>query len=862
MPTLQTRLALSALCLALTLTLCMPMRSRAQGARPTVPPSTQYIPSHDYDQRNIKLDLRFDWEHEQAYGTAAITFAPLVNDLRRVEFDAARMTFNSVKLDNGTPLQFAADDAHEKLRVTLDRAYQPTDVLTLVIDYRTNGVAKERGIAGFGRGLTFIKPRPGDAARPRQIWSQGETEYNHYWFPCYDHPNDFTTTEIVATVEKPLQVISNGRLVNTRENSDGTRTFDWKIDQPHATYLTSIVVGEYTPVTGNYAGVPVTSYVYPNEANEGRLTTSRLPEMVKFFSEKTGVKYPYAKYAQTMTRDFGGGMENISATTQTDNMILDARAMLDRDSDGLESHELAHQWFGDFVTCRTWADIWLNESFATYFQALWDEHRLGRDDFLYADVKGNQDQYYTAWARGNRRPIVTKFFAGPDAVFDTYAYPRGGAVLHMLRFTLGEENWWRAINHYLTKYAHQPVETEQFRIAIEEATGQSMDQFFDEWVYRMGHPVFRVTQNYDEATKQLTLTVRQEQKPVADAPYPQAGLFRTPVEIEIGTTTGAHVERVMIEPKEEQTFTFNSPTRPALVNFDYHGALIKQLTFDKPTDDLAYQLAHDEDVLGRIWALGQLATRLKNDATTAPERERIAGLIAAAATGDQFWGARLEAAVALNGTDDKAARASLIAAAKDKDARVRARAITSLAATKDATLAPVYEQALGDQSYGVIRAAAPALGQTKSTDAYARLTRLLDEPSWHDQVRASALLGLAALADPRSLDVALRYAAQGNAPAVRAGAITLLAAVGKDDPRAFNIIADALAQGAATGNFPLLTSSADALLTQTDEARVRQALEAAKRNAVSPNAQRFLEQFEQRLQRRAQTPANGNKPQP
>ncbi len=428
--------------IALALTVCAPASVFAQAGAQSgqaLPPA-QYYPSHDYDQQHIALDLRFDWEREQAVGTATITFAPLRADLSRVEFDAANMTFASVKLATGAPLKFDADAAHEKLAVTLDRAYQPSDTVTVVIAYHTNGVENKPGLPGFGSGLRFIKPTADDPKRPRQIWSQGEAEQNHYWFPCYDHPNDFATTEITATVEKPLTVISNGRLVETKENRDNTRTFHWKIDEPHATYLTSIVVGDYAPVEGSYAGIPVISYVYPSEINEGRVTTKRLPDMVKFFSEMTGVKYPYAKYAQTMAEDFGGGMENISATTQTERMIHDARTELDQTSDSLESHELAHQWFGDYVTCRSWSDIWLNESFATYFQALWDEHSLGHDDFLYLDVKNNQDQYLAAWSRGQRRPIVTKNYANPDAVFDTYAYPRGGAVLHMLRQQLGERD--------------------------------------------------------------------------------------------------------------------------------------------------------------------------------------------------------------------------------------------------------------------------------------------------------------------------------------------------------------------------------------------------------------------------------------
>src|SRR6266478_1261557 len=700
-----------------------------QSARELAAP--RYIPSHDFDTQNIKLDLRFDWEREQALGTETITLAPLLTNLRQVELDAANMTFNSVKLSSGAPLKFETDESQEKLRITLDRPYQPNETLNLVIDYHTNGITTARGIAGFGRGLTFIKPNPNDPKRPRQVWSQGETEYNHYWFPCYDHPNDFTTTEIIATVEKPLMVISNGKLLTTKENKDNTRTFDWKIEQPHATYLTSIVIGEYTAIESNYAGIPVISYVYPDQLTEGRLTTSRLPEMVKFFSEKTGVKYPYAKYAQTMTRDFGGGMENISATTQTDNMIHDARTELDQTSDGLQSHELAHQWFGDYVTCRSWADIWLNESFATYFQALWDENELGADDFLYSDVKSNQDAYFNTWKQGNRRPIVTKNYASPDAVFDTYAYPRGGAVLHMLRTFLGEDNWWRSINHYLTKYAHQPVETAQFRIAIEETTGQPMDWFFDEWLYKMGHPVFRVTQDYDAANKQLILKVRQEQKPDPESQYPQAGFLQTPVDIQIGTASTTRVERVQIEPKEEQIFKFTVESEPLLVGFDYGGTLIKELTFAKTTGQLLYQLANDKDVLGRIWALSQLTPRMNDGNTGEPDRDAIRKALAAA-TKDQFWGARLEALAALNGSREE--KDVLIAATKDANPRVRARAVRSLATTKDSSLAGTYLQLLNDQSYGVVRAAALALGQTKSPLAYDALVKLISQPSWRDTI--------------------------------------------------------------------------------------------------------------------------------
>jgi aminopeptidase N len=843
--------------LALAFVLCAPSPGPAQTApaqqtKQTLPPR-QYIPDRSYDTQHIKLDLRFDWEREQALGTATISFTPLTTNLRNVEFDAANMTFSSVKLLGGAPLKYEADAQQEKLRITLDRAYQPMDVVTVVIAYNTNGVSKDSGIGGFGRGLTFIKPNAEDPARPKQIWSQGETEYNHYWFPCYDHPNDFATTEISATVEKPLVVISNGRLVETRINKDGTRTFHWKIETPHASYLTSIVVGEYAAVEGVYSGIPVITYVYPNELEQGKVTAARLPEMVRFFSEKTGVKYPYAKYAQTVTRDFGGGMENISATTQTDNMIHDARTMLDHDTDGLQSHELAHQWFGDYVTCRNWSDIWLNESFATYFQAMWDEHRYGRDDFLYRDVKSNQDAYYNAWEHGNRRPIVTGNYKDKDAIFDTYAYPRGGAVLHMLRKTLGEENWWRSINHYLRKYANQPVETEEFRIAIEETTGQPMEWFFEQWLYRMGHPVFRITQSYDAGARALTLKVRQEQTPDPNSGYPQAGFFRAPVEIEIGTNGATRIERVVVEPKEEQTFTFTVDSQPMLVNFDYGSTLIKELKFDKTTDELVYQLTRDEDVTGRLWALGQLSNRLKDKATADAEKQKIVAVLGSALGGDKFWGVRVDIAAALAGAQGTEARTALLTATKDKDARVRTSAISALAKSKDPTLASVYQQFLNDQSYATISVAANALGETKSPDAYDALVKLLSAPSWHDQIQAYGLSGLAKLEDKRALETGIRYASGGQSQ-VRAAALRVLGTAGKGDERAFQIVSKALLGAASREDFPIAAAAGDSLVKLNDPRGV-EILEQGVKASNSPQFQGFLRQFQQRLRQPAQPAA-------
>jgi aminopeptidase N len=483
---------------------------------------------------------------------------------------------------------------------------------------------------------------------------------------------------------------------------------------------------------------------------------------------------------------------------------------------------------------------------------MWDEHNLGHDDFLYLDVKGNQDQYYNAWKSGNRRPIVTKNYANPDAVFDTYAYPRGGAVLHMLRTYLGEDNWWHAINHYLRKYANQPVETEQFRIAIEEATGQSMDWFFDEWLYRMGHPVFQITKGYDSAAKQLTVTVKQVQKLDPDSQYPQVKLFQTPVDIEIVTASGGRVERAQIEPKQEQTFTFAADSQPLLVNFDYQDTLIKEVEFNKATDELIYQLAHDQDVMGRMWALSQLSGRMQNETTPVPEREQITVQLADTLTHDKFWGMRLESATSLARGGDKG-RAALISATKDQNARVRARAITSLAASKDPALANVYQQFLNDQSYAVIRAAAIALGQTKDPGAYEALLKLLDAPSWRDNIKASGLSGLASLGDKRALDLGFRYASKGNRAPLRNAAFRIVGASGKDDPRAFSLISEGLSDAVDKRDFALASAAADALVTLGD-ARGLAAFDELMKKTTDGQIRGFLSQFQERLRRSAQGP--------
>jgi aminopeptidase N len=802
-------------------------------------PPVNWIRSRQIDVKHIAIDLKFDWEKESAMGVTTITVAPFT-DTNKINLDAAAMTINSVKTVTGADLKFNYDGKREgdNLEITLDRFYKAGEDVTVKVDYATNYVNKadaDTAIGSFGRGIRFIKPTKEEPNKPRQIWSQGESEFNRYWFPSYDSPNDFRTTELRATVAKPYFVVSNGKLMETKENADGTRTFYWKMDTPYSNYLTSIVVGEYTEVkNGEYDGKPVYAYGYPSEAKEVALTTKNLPATIKFFSDKTGVKYAYPKYSQTFVEDFGGGMENISATTQIEEMIHDERELLDADSESLQSHELAHQWFGDFVTCRDWGQIWLNESFATYFQALWDEELKGHEYFLYNDVRKNQSDVLGSWSQGDRRPIVTKYYANKDAMFDNYAYPGGGSVLHMLRKHLGDDRFFKALNHYLTTNAHQPVSTEELRIAVEEATGESMDWFFDQWLYRMGHPVFEVTQSYDDAAKKLTLNVKQTQKVDPNNEFPQTEFFQSKVDVEID----GRVEQVWLEPKAENVFTFNSPAKPKIVNFDYEGTLLKELKFEKSTDDLIYQMLNDKDIIGKRWAMEQLEEK-----AAASDKDKIIAALLNSAQNDKNFNIRRAAlSVVRNlsvpqlppGTPlppvslSDATIQTALKAIKDENSLIRSDAFDLLGATKDAKYADLYIAALNDRSYGVIDSAATALGSSKSPKAYDALLKLTRTPSWKGRIESAGFNGLAALADKRAFDESYKFVMnKNNNYNARTAALAVVGATGKGDERAFPVIFEQFKGALETTDYQGIFTSIQGIIKLADP-RGQQAFDMLK----------------------------------
>lgn len=518
-----------------------------------------------HDLIHMKLDVRFDWSKKYLLGTSALTLKAHALPQNNIWLDARGMQINQVKLLTQTdslPLKY--DYANDSLHIFLNRAYTKDEPLTLYIDY----IAKPDELKDIGgsdaissdKGLYFINPDGKDKNKPMQIWTQGETQANSVWFPTIDAPNQKLTQEIKITVDNKFKTVSNGIMISSVVNTDGTRSDTWKHNLPHAPYLCMMAIGDFTVVKDSWKGKEVSYYVEPNYEKVARRIFGNTPEMMTFFSNKLGVDYPWDKYSQIVVRDYvSGAMENTSATIHGEFLQRDERELLDEDNEEFISHELFHQWFGDYVTCESWSNITLNEGFATYGEYLWNEYKYGKEE---ADIYHQYDlNSYLRESRTKNVNLIRFQYDAPQDMFDRHSYEKGGLVLHMLRKYLGDDIFFAAIKHYLTTNQFKNVEVHQLRLALEEISGQDLNWFFNQWYLSKGHPVLSIDYSYDAALKMQKITIRQEQN------LEEFPLYQLPMEVDIyGNNT---IQRKKITLSEvEQTFRFPAETKPELVNVD------------------------------------------------------------------------------------------------------------------------------------------------------------------------------------------------------------------------------------------------------------------------------------------------------
>lgn len=762
-------------------------QAAAEPEKPKTLPPLQSPRTLEIDVKHIALDLRFDWARRQAYGVAEITLSPLAA-ANEVRLDGAKFTIEKVARKGGGPLQYVYSGGEEDgaLKVALDRTYKPSETVTIAVTYRTNweNRADPNAIWGsFGKGLRFFAPTTTTPIKRKQIWSMGEPYGNRYWFPGVDAPNDPRTTELKATVEAPLSVVSNGDLVSTRSNADGTRTFHWRMKRPYPNHLTSIAVGDYDPVVQKSSGVTLYTFGYPDERQAVVDTVVQLPAMTKFFTDYVG-RYQGARYTQVMAQDSAGGAVNAGTTTITENMIDDYITHADYLYlwDPVEAQMLASQWFGVAVAPRDWSDIWLGHALYHYMNGLYSEHAKGRDEFLMWQVQTDQATTLGDWAQGARQPIVTRHYDDVEGfVSNNYSIFRGSAVLHMLRKEIGDAAFRDGLRLFYKRHAGGQATTADFISAVEAASKRDLGWFFDQWLFKMGHPVFEVTKAWDASARTLTLTVKQTQQKIATEAYPQAELFRGKMDVSVD----GKIFPIEITPAREQKFTFPAASEPKLVGFDVESAWIKELKFEKSFAELLYQFENDADVLGRRTAMLALIARHNDKAATAADKESIYDAFRHVTANDGvYWRFRMNAVAQLQGLKapgslawmnpaapekpvnlDQKTRDILVRLATGPNPWLRTRSIGFLSLTRDPQYTNLYLAALDDKkSERVVNAAAHALGLTKGPKAFDALVKLYDRPSWKGQTKISALVGLKTLGDPRGAAIALKALEDNRSP--------------------------------------------------------------------------------------------------
>ncbi|MDQ6932162.1 MAG: M1 family metallopeptidase [Candidatus Eremiobacteraeota bacterium] len=736
----------------------------AHRAFPLPGSSPQYGPDKTVDVVHIDLHLTPDLEAETLDGVCTTTVRVLDENVASLALDAVDLTVSAVQRNNEA-LNFRRRT--NKLIIEFDPPLQSGEEISVAITYR---VSKPR----FG--LFFIAPTADLPDKARHVWTQSQDENARFWFPCLDYPHEKQTTSATIVVPLGLFALSNGALVWRRDDpAQRTTTFRYEEKTPHATYLVSMVVGPFSETLQRNTSLPIYYYVLQGREEDGERAFGNTPKMMDVLAQRIGAPYPYERYSQIAVSDFiFGGMENTSATTQTDRTLHDERAHLDFSSDPLVAHELAHQWFGNLLTCRDWSHAWLNEGFATYFEAVFREANLGYDEYLY-DVYGLVSKYLNEDASRYRRAIVCNVFRDPIELFDAHLYEKGGAVLHMLRGELGEQRFWRSIARYVKDNAERNVETIDFIRAIESATGRNMRGFFDQWVLRGGHPELEVSCSYDAKRKAVTAQIVQkqtidEQNPpyrfdvdlgfCAQSPHNPTQDFGS------GPLAGERRVRLSIE-RAQETFLIPLEAEPRLVRFDPGAFILGSVTYKFGTDFAGCTLRADPDPVARIRAALELA---KDGSAAAQEALRNA------TRSEPFWGVGVELMKALGSTRAPWAQACLLDALGHPHPKVRRAVVEALgefrhAEVADALLSPAHH----DDSYFVMNAALQALGKTRDERAFDVLEKQLRYPSWNCVVGAGAARGLGELGDERAAQVLISQTLPGTQQPLRRAAIAALA---------------------------------------------------------------------------------------
>ena len=618
---------------------------------------------------NTRLDLSFDWDSAHVIGKATIFAKPYFYPSDQLVLNANGFRLNSVSLiekDDKIPLRYIYDG--KLLKISLDKSYTRDQNFTIFIDYvaMPNKLKIGEDIASAGdRGIYFINRDGKDKGKPRQIWTQGETECNSNWFPTINGTQEKMTQELNITVANEFVSLSNGTLEISTLNGDGTRTDSWRQEQPHSTYLTMLTVGDFVITKDHWRDKELSYYTEPEYASTAKMVFGKTPEMMEFFSNKLGIEYPWDKYSQIVVRDFvSGAMENTTATVFFEGLNMSEGQFLDENHEDIIAHELFHHWFGNLVTAESWANLPLNESFATYGEYLWEEFKYGRDQ---ADVKGLEDMSIYLANKRKTEPDVIRFdYADKEQMFDEISYHKGGRILHMLRKTVGDEAFFESLKLYLTKHSFKTAEIHDLRLVFEEISGMDLNWFFNQWFLASGHPVLSIQSSYDQIKREIKVGITQDQN-LTETP-----LYRIPISVDI--YSGGKIERKeIVLDRQNQSFIFPSLSPPDLVNVDAEKYILAEKNEIKSVQEYVFQYQNAPLFMDRIEAI----LKLKDFKEDASAKELMVSAIK-----DKNWLIRhtaLSVVEHLSDEEKKAVYGTLKdLAINDKVSQVRAAAVEKL----------------------------------------------------------------------------------------------------------------------------------------------------------------------------------------
>lgn len=725
-----------------------------------------FPPDRLVDYRDMKLEMRFDDLNERKFSAfETLTFVPIGRELGGLKLDAARLKINSVKLlangEGAKPVEYSSNDTHLMLR--FDPPLPPEKEQKIVIDY-----VCERPIDG----LFFTPYSPEAPHYSAEVHTQGESETNRHWFVCHDFPNERMSTELIVDVPAEFSVSSNGRLVS-HLTSGNRAVWHYRQEKPHVSYLVTLIIGKFDiveiPSPKSMPKLPMKVWVPQGLGDQVLQTYGRTGEMIDMFNEKFGVQYPWDRYDQLCAKNFhAGGMENTSATTMYPTAILDKNALLDSDLDGLISHELCHQWAGDFITCKSWAHIWLNEGWATYGSAMWNEHRYGIDGYL-DSIRGsfgvaNRDK------TSGELPMVSPIYDTPDETFRRAPnpYPKGSSILHMLRMMLGDDVFWKGVRLYFNRHGLGVAETNDFRYAMEEVSGKGLEWFFEQWCYRPGCPELKVNVEYNGESRELAVNIEQTQKIDARTPA-----FRFTLPIVARTESGEKVFNIDVTEKTTSfRTTLDGP--PSQVVVDPYLHVLKTITEEKPLAMWVEQAKNGPTIAARHAAIETLGK------TDSPEH--IALLSQIIRNDKERYTLRNSAVSALAKYASAEAKDALLSVVQAgvAEAKVRSNLVGRLSKQeKEKVLEMLAEFAANDPSYATRVAAIEGLAALKAKEKADLIAGLVDYQSQHDQVRSAALRALADLDYERGLDLAIKYSAYGFVDRSRPSAISTVRRLAK-----------------------------------------------------------------------------------